>query len=432
MDRVVLKRWQFVHRWSSLVSTAFLLMLCLTGLPLVFHQEIERAMQPSLADPLPRPPALARLVERAVDGGERRVVQQLYFLPDRRLVQIETGAPGEFDGPSARHVLVDMATGRVVPEAVGSPVLDFIRDLHVDMLAGLAGSLFLGAMGLLLLVAIVSGVAIYGPFTRKLPFGTLRAGRRARWLDLHNLLGIVTLAWLGAVGLTGAINTLSGPVAQHWQQTDLAAMAAPFMQGEPPARLAPVSGVIAAAQAAAPGMWVTGVYYPGSPYATPRHYGVYLRGGTPVTARLLTPMLVDARTGRIDAIGQMPWHVNVLLLSQPLHFGDYGGLPLKLLWAMLDIASIVVLATGLVLFVRRGRAGAKTGTEPGRQEIRRAGGAALTVRQQWTLPLAIALASGGGLVLALLSPAGPGRWLSWLLVAAPLAGIAVARARLRR
>jgi uncharacterized iron-regulated membrane protein len=81
--------------------------------------------------------------------------------------------------------------------------------LHVDLFAGLWGKLFLGFMGLLLVIAIVSGVVLYAPFMRKLEFGTVRRGARARlkWLDLHNLLGIVTLAWALVVGATGMINT---------------------------------------------------------------------------------------------------------------------------------------------------------------------------------------------------------------------------------
>ena len=39
-----------------------------------------------------------------------------------------------------------------------------------------------------------------------------------------------------------------------------------------------------------------------------------------------------------------PWSFYVLKLSQPLHFGDDGGLPLQIIWALLDIASIIVLA----------------------------------------------------------------------------------------
>ena len=46
--------------------------------------------------------------------------------------------------------------------------------LHVDLYAGLAGKLFLGFMGLLLMVAIISGVVLYAPFMRKLRFGEVR------------------------------------------------------------------------------------------------------------------------------------------------------------------------------------------------------------------------------------------------------------------
>ena len=33
--------WAFVHKWWSLICTLFLLMLCITGLPLIFHEEID-------------------------------------------------------------------------------------------------------------------------------------------------------------------------------------------------------------------------------------------------------------------------------------------------------------------------------------------------------------------------------------------------------
>ena len=33
-----------VHTWSSLISTLFLLLLCITGLPLIFHHEIDELL----------------------------------------------------------------------------------------------------------------------------------------------------------------------------------------------------------------------------------------------------------------------------------------------------------------------------------------------------------------------------------------------------
>ena len=41
MKRSAVRAWYLVHKWTSLVCTLFLLMLCLTGLPLIFHDEIE-------------------------------------------------------------------------------------------------------------------------------------------------------------------------------------------------------------------------------------------------------------------------------------------------------------------------------------------------------------------------------------------------------
>ena len=65
--------------------------------------------------------------------------------------------------------------------------------------------------------------------------------------------------------------------------------------------------------------------------------------------------MVGASDGRVIALAGMPWYLEALLLSQPLHFGDYGGLPLQIVWAGLDVATIVVLASGLYLWVARRR-----------------------------------------------------------------------------
>jgi uncharacterized iron-regulated membrane protein len=41
MKSQTIRAWSWVHKWSSLVCTVFMLLLCLTGLPLIFHHEIE-------------------------------------------------------------------------------------------------------------------------------------------------------------------------------------------------------------------------------------------------------------------------------------------------------------------------------------------------------------------------------------------------------
>jgi uncharacterized iron-regulated membrane protein len=78
-----------------------------------------------------------------------------------------------------------------------------------------------------------------------------------------------------------------------------------------------------------------------------------MRGDTPLTSRLLKPVLIDARDGKVTDSRDLPWYVTSLLVSQPLHFGDYGGMPLKIIWAVLDVITIVVLGSGFYLWLRR-------------------------------------------------------------------------------
>ena len=127
-----------------------------------------------------------------------------------------------------------------------------IRALHVDLFSGLPGTLFIGAVGLCFLASMVSGIVLCAPFMRKLTFGTVRAAKapRARWLDLHNLLGIATAAWLLVVAVTGTINTLTLPLLGLWQGTELADMTKAWCGQPPPSTLSSAQRALATARAA--------------------------------------------------------------------------------------------------------------------------------------------------------------------------------------
>lgn len=364
MTSGTIRAWYLVHKWTSLVCTAFLLMLCLTGLPLVFHDEIDAAIGETA--PLPAVPAGTRnlsldaMVAAATRlfPGERPLF--LSFDEDRPVVNVTT-APEAGAGRGALHITaMDLRTARPVGQLDEGGIMDVILRLHVDMFAGLPGKLFLGFMGVLFFASIVSGVVVYAPFMRKLRFGTVRAtrSRRVRWLDTHNLLGITTLMWLSVVGLTGVINTLSETLVDVWRRDQLADLTAPYAALPPLAvrRWGSVDAAVATARAAAPGTSPQFIAFPGVRFTSNHHFAVWLKGATPATKQLLTPALIDAETGRLTAMRAMPWYMFLLRISQPLHFGDYGGLPLKILWALLDIAAIVVLGSGLYLWLgKRGR-----------------------------------------------------------------------------
>lgn len=359
MKTRTIRAWSWVHKWSSLVSTVFLLMLCVTGLPLVFTHEIEEVLLHQAwtpANPDGERLDLDQVLATALSRHPGDIPAFMSFDEDRPVVNVTSRAP---DAPEGQFNFqpIDQTSGDAAPPVAGHPVMEFLLQLHTDMFLGLPGMLFLGAMGLLLVVAVVSGVVLYAPFMRRLPFGAarLRKAARTRWLDYHNLLGAVTVAWVLVVGATGVVNTLATPIIAYWKETALkeltAAYDAPVAAGE----RASLDAAVKRAQAALPGMQLQFVAFPGSDYSTDHHYAVFFHGDTPLTTHLITPALIDARTGQLAAVAPMPWYVKALSLSQPLHFGDYGGLALKILWALLDVVTIVILGSGLYLWLARRR-----------------------------------------------------------------------------
>lgn len=356
------RTWSFIHKWSSLVCTVFLFLLCVTGLPLIFYEEIDhltgRHAEPAAVPPdMPAAP-VDKIVANALAAHPGAVVQFVSFDPHEPLVGVTT-APSIIAENNRNFDQFDARTGDLTPAPpFDEGVMWIIFKLHVDLFAGLPGMLFLGFMGFLFVVSLVSGVVLYAPFMRKLEFGTVRRGRGARikWLDLHNLLGIVTFTWAFVVGFTGVINTLSTPIVALWQRGQLAEMVAPYAGQPAPIHLASLDAALAAARGAAPSMEPSFVAYPGTDFSSAHHYAVFMRGATPLTSRLLKPALIDAETGSLTDMRDMPWYATLLFISQPLHFGDYGGLPMKIVWALLDIVTIVVLASGLYLWLARRRA----------------------------------------------------------------------------
>ncbi|HXH16518.1 MAG TPA: PepSY-associated TM helix domain-containing protein [Sphingomonas sp.] len=368
MTRGTIKTWYLVHKWTSLICTAFLLMLCVTGLPLIFHEEIDGWIDPPA--PMATLPAgtpalsLDAILNRAAVQSPGNIPLYISFDDERPIVYVTTG-PTADAVPAAMHFLAfDARTGAVMPPYV-SGVMDFILKLHTDMLLGFWAEIFLGFMGLLFFAAIVSGVVLYAPFMAKLDFGTLRRGRSKRlgWLDRHNLLGIVTLAWASVVGVTGTINTFVVPITEMWKANGLAAITATESRVPLGAKRASVQAALESVQREAPGMKPQFIAFPGVVFSSKHHYGVFLRGTTPLTAKLLQPGFVDAATGRLDAVPPLPWYMTAMLLAQPLHFGDYGGIAMKIVWAIFDVLTIVVLGSGLYLWLRR-RAG------PSEQRVR--------------------------------------------------------------
>lgn len=357
-----LRTWMLLHKWTSLVSTVFLLMLCITGLPLVFKEEIQHAIDPP---PVFAPPTTSGtmvsadvIAASALAARPGEAMVALWFQYDGNVIVVQSAAPATPPPRPSAPQAFDWRSGQSLgpPRLESSGFMLVVEKVHTELFAGLPGALFLGVMGLMLVVAVVSGVVLYAPFMRRLDFGTVRrdGSTRLRWLDLHNLLGVVTVMWTLVVGVTGIINTFHDITAAAVRENFLD-LAASYRNAPPPKHFTSLDAAIATVRAAVPDGTLQSVWFPGTRFSTPQHYAVFQHGTTPLTKRMLYVALVDAETGKLTDVPDMPWYAKALFVSQPLHFGDYGGLPLKIIWALLDIITIVVLVSGLYLWLGRRR-----------------------------------------------------------------------------
>lgn len=345
-----------------------MLLLCVTGLPLIFHHEIDDFLHEGVKGkevPAGTPLAnLDRVVESALAKAPGTVPHFLIWDPDdENALFVSVNTTLGADPGTNKLIRIDAHTGEYLDTPdITSRFTYIMFKLHVDMFAGLPGKLFLGLMGILFCSALISGIVLYAPSMRKLRFGAYRSDRPrvVRWLDIHNLAGIALMMWMLVVGFTGVINTWADLMIKIWQFGQLAEMTAEFKDRPTPAKLSPIDDAVKVALNVEPHLKPSFVVFPGTAFGSKTHYIVFLKGDAPLTARLLKPAVIDAQSGELTATKDLPWYMSTLLISQPLHFGDYGGLPLKIIWAILDVITIVVLVTGLYLWLRRRKPASET------------------------------------------------------------------------
>ncbi len=368
----------WLHRWTSLIATLPFLVLCLTGTVLIFHEEIDDALGviPDAAHSAdaPQQPLSVAVANAAAAYPDQRVLSVGIDAKNHPGVQLVITAPrGETGFDNAQLRFAELATGELIGESDPAKTLTgFLLELHAQWFLGPIGELIGALIALLVLLSLMSGIVVYAPYVRRVAFGVLRRGRGPRLLqlDLHNFIGALVLGWALVVTVTGFMLGFGSVALGIWQYTELAELRA-HAAGMAPvnAEQAPVDvdRVFAAAKATAPPDWnVVSVIFPGTDFSTPRHYTALLAGAEGAEERMLRVAIVDAATGEIAAVPEFPLYLKAIFISEPLHFGDYGGLPLKLLWTACTWLTLFITANGAWLWWdrrrRRSRATEPTGT----------------------------------------------------------------------
>lgn len=348
----------WIHRWVSLIVALPFAILCITGLILIFHEEIDHLL------------GSAPKVEQ-IDGQQSRplidsliVAQQTYpkeqiisttidpeHLPGMLIIGMAKEGAGFND---ARWLYADIAQAKLVDQPdFDKTFTGFLLELHAQWFLGIIGEIIGALIALLVLLSLISGVVVYAPYIRKFLFGIIRfrKGKRLLQLDLHNLIGSMVLGWAFIVTLTGVLLGLGTVAIGLWQMTELSQLQQQYqhnsVQQLPPAN---IDQIYASAAQAAQDWQPTIVLFPGTEYSTQQHYMVLMEGTQAFDKNMLQLALIDANTFQVAEVLQLPVYLKAILVSQPLHYGDYGGMPLKILWSICTLFTLFITINGAWLW----------------------------------------------------------------------------------
>jgi uncharacterized iron-regulated membrane protein len=210
LPRHVFVAWWHVHAWAGVLAALVLAAMFLGGAFSLFRHELETWQDPpaASADRAAADAALfAALRDRPIDGkaigvqpaGERSV-RAVLWVP-------------KANGQGQEPITVD--PGGAVPRT--SRVADVFFHLHFLWHEDVPiGMVIAGLLGVVFLLAVVTGVAIHLKDVGRQMYRFRPAARpRALWSDLHKVLGMWGLPFQIMIALTGALICVLGMLSPH-------------------------------------------------------------------------------------------------------------------------------------------------------------------------------------------------------------------------
>jgi uncharacterized iron-regulated membrane protein len=231
--------------------------------------------------------------------------------------------------------------------------------LHTYLLLGTKGFSANGVGGLLTGVLVLSGLWLWWPRTvRQLIIRSTfkrNAGAERLNADLHNVFGAYALPLLLVLALTGSVLVFYFPVQKAvfaWTKT-VAPPPDPVV--EPPASAAtrlPVETLLTIARNTIPGGTPTAVNYPTRP-EQPLTIDMEL---TLTGFANYADVSMDPYTGRVlHATDErnMTAGARVMRVLCNLHFGWWGGIVTKMLYALTGVIPLALYVTGILIYSRK-------------------------------------------------------------------------------
>ena len=342
-----------MHHWLGLLAGIFLLLSSITGAVLVFHHDIDHA-QFSRLSALSAPASTLN-----IDQSYERIRRQ-YADSDIRIPGLpetpEQALQYEIrQGAARKWLFVHPETGATLAtvDRADKRLVHVLLDLHYNLLSGTPGKIIVLLGGLSLITLSVTGLLLYRKSLLKVLTFRQRVSFKSRYSlfsSLHRVVGVWSLAFNLFISITGT-----------WIAYTIVEQAlAPVTASVPivPAAVS-VDGVLSQVRKDYPDFEVNYLRFAGGTLSVlgrwqddPAYYGF-----------TYSNLQVDLSNGQVlkeNFVRDLPWHKRVLTILKPIHFGDYAGLGIKLLYSIFGILPGILAVSGFLIWKLRPAATPRT------------------------------------------------------------------------
>lgn len=347
-----------VHLWLGVIIGLYIIAVCVSGCVLVFEQSLLND-RPQLAQSgAHAAPDWERLVHVAMAANPGSTLAYIDMRSaDRRVVPV-----GLNRGNETLVVYTDAYTHRVLKQEVLQRkhwLVESALALHTELALGAGGETANGIGGALLLLMALIGIVLWWPGVRAWK-RALKINWRARWaglnFDLHRSFGFWCFLLVAMWGMTGAYfifpERVQSLISVFSDANGLKQSPSDWKQGDP---VLPVSELIRRAQSMYPHDQLAYAFMD-----VDRPHGevqVYMSPKPSVPMELLEDEVVfNPGTGAVlmnTSSARWTAGERFSLGAYSVHFGDFGGLPVQILWALLGLVPVALVITGYTMWWHR-------------------------------------------------------------------------------
>jgi uncharacterized iron-regulated membrane protein len=355
-----------LHRYLGLAVGIILAIVGLTGSALVFQSELDHAaVRLQYGRIVPEAHRLSPEVVlnkvKTIDANKESItiasidLATASDLPDKVKIKLNNNESVE--------IFVNPYTGNILGDRPDSNLFKWIRQLHDHLLLGRIGNLeigkiIVGIVAFLFLVINLTGVILWDGW-RKLPQGfTIQWQAKSLRVnyDIHKVVGILAVTFLTFTAFTGFLWNfkLDKPVARLITQSSTP-LQPTTLESKPTkdCSILSLTAILQIADAALPNAVTTKIKFPETPNEVfkvhkkfPQEHGQ--------TGR--SRVAIDPYSGEILELKNglnLPLYQQVLNSFEEIHYGTFAGLPTRILYVLVGVTPLILLITGLVMYIHR-------------------------------------------------------------------------------